>query len=137
MKNLGMIGVTTISAKKLHRKIGNHEQITFDFIVDVQDFLDIAEGWNNPIEGLNERADEEFNDYCPEIGGSLSNISYCFHTRHKYKLPYGVTVIRCTASVEELEWPEDVIEEEQARRKEQARRDEKNGLYPQHEDAAN
>lgn len=129
MKNLGLIEGSTISAKDLKRRIGKHECITFDFVMDLNDILDAVEGHDIPIEGLNEKADEIFGDYCPEVNGTVTDISYCFLTKHKYHISNGVAVIRCTCSHDELEWPED--------EKEQTRRDEKNGLYPEHEDVAN
>lgn len=126
IKNLGEIEhKEPVTPEELKKLIGTGDDgFTFDFRVDVQDILDAVEGHSIPIEGLNAKADEIFEGFCPKIGGSISDISYSFK---RGNLPAGVVYINVNCSASELEWPDEEAEKEEAEAIED--KDRRRGLY--------
>lgn len=137
MKNLGRIDLAPrIPLKKvpafirrLHKKIADQKYIRFEIRVT---FFDLFPEFRNSLEEVNDFVDNAWTEYTQNaVNGTLCDYNYELKPgRNKHEV-----VLQVTASPEELEWDEEIINPDDA--KEQQRRDEKNGLHGSKVDEAN
>lgn len=120
VKHLGEIErLPTVKGRKawraLQRKVEGQLRVTFDIRMDVQDMLDAVEGHSRPHDGLEEKAYEIWNEYVPDMTGSISELSFSFSQEKPNKDLRGTVLLNVGFSPCNIEWPSDrELREEEA-----------------------